>query len=169
SSATGSGTGNYTITYGTNTGGLVVAQKALTVSGFAVNGKTYDGTTAATISSNGSLTGGSASSGDGKYVTSDLVSIAAAGSASFNSANVGSRTATGSLTLQDADAGNYTLTAPTASGTINAASVTLTPTAQNVTYGFGALGSGFSATSGTIYNSDITGVTVLTNDQTSTS
>src|SRR5208337_4240722 len=51
SAATGSGgfnTTNYNISYGTDTGGLTVAQKALTVSATGQN-RTYDGTTAATV------------------------------------------------------------------------------------------------------------------------
>ena len=48
-----------------------------------MNGKTYDGTTAATISSNGSLTNGGTTGSDGKYMTGDTVSIATGGSATF--------------------------------------------------------------------------------------
>ena len=41
---------------------------------------------------------------------------------------------------------------------------------QNPTYGFGSLGTtGFSTASGTIYNGDITGVTLATNDGLSSS
>ena len=172
SSASGSGVANYSITYTPNSGSLVIAQKALTDSGFAVNGKTYNASTTASISSNGSLTNGGTTSGDGKYLTNDVVSIASGGSASFGSASAGSQTATGSLTLQGTDAANYTLTAPTASATIAQEAITITAANQNQSYGFGgtsgALGTGFNS-SGTIYNSDITGVTLSTNATSSTS
>ena len=47
--------GNYSITYANAPTGLTVNKATLTISGFATNNKTYDGTTSATISSNGSL------------------------------------------------------------------------------------------------------------------
>ena len=133
-----------------------------------MNGKTYDGGTTATISSNGSLTRGGTTSGDGEYIGSDVVAIAPGGSATFNSANVGLRTATGSLTLQGTDDANYTLTAPTAAATISAEAITIAANDQSPTYGFGgssaALGTTeFRPTSGIIYGSDITGVTLSTN------
>ena len=137
-----------------------------------MNGKTYNASTTASISSNGSLTNGGTTSGDGEYLTNDVVSIASGGSASFGAANAASQTATGSQTLQGADAANYTLTAPTASATIAQEAITITATGQSKTYGFGgtsaALGTGFNNT-GTIYNSDITGVTLSTNATSSTS
>ena len=48
---------NYSITYDNASTGLTVNKATLTITGFAANNKTYDGTTAATISSNGSLSG----------------------------------------------------------------------------------------------------------------
>ena len=124
---------NYNITY--NTANLTLSAKALTDSGFAAAGKTYDGTTTATISSNGSLTGGGSTSGDGEYITGDTVSIAGGGSATFGSRNAGSETATGSLTLTGGQAGDYTLTAPTATATISKATLTITANAESATYG----------------------------------
>ena len=122
SAASGTGVTNYAITYTPNSGTLDIAQKALTDSGFAVNGKTYNASTTASISSNGSLTNGGRQrpAATASIITNDVVSIASGGSATFNSANVGLRTATGSLTLQGTDDANYTLTAPTASATISA-------------------------------------------------
>ena len=113
------------------------APRRLTDTGFAVNNKTYDSTTTATISSNGSLTGGGSTPRRRQVHTGDTVSIATGGSATFGSANAGSQTATGSLTLTGSDAANYTLTAPTATATIAAEAITITATNQNQTYGFG--------------------------------
>ena len=86
-----------------------MATKALTDTGFAVTGRQYDGMTDATITSNGSLTGGGSISSDGEYITGDSVSIAPGGSATFGSRNAGTETATGSLTLAGSQAGDYTL------------------------------------------------------------
>jgi filamentous hemagglutinin family protein len=63
----GNGGGNYSITY--NSANLTLAAKTLTDTGFTAANKTYDGTTAATITADGSLTGGSNGSNDGKYLS----------------------------------------------------------------------------------------------------
>ncbi len=111
-----------------------MATKALTDTGFAVTGRQYDGMTDATITSNGSLTGGGSISSDGEYITGDSVSIAPGGSATFGSRNAGTETATGSLTLAGSQAGDYTLTAPTATATISKATLDITANAQSATY-----------------------------------
>src|SRR5581483_4248401 len=105
--------------------------------GFAVANRTYDGTTSATISSNGSLTGGSNGTNDGKYITGDVVSLNTGGaSATFGSKNAGLETATASgYTLAGAQAGDYTLTQPTASATISVKPITITADAEPGTYG----------------------------------
>ena len=120
-----------------------------------MNGKTYNASTTASISSNGSLTNGGTTSGDGKYLTNDVVSIASGGSAGFGLANAGLQTATGSLTLQGTDAADYTLTAPTASATIAQEAITITAANQNQTYGSVSLGtSAFTVTSGAVQSGD---------------
>ena len=103
----------------------------LTITGFAANNKTFDGTTTATISSNGSLSG---------VVSGDQVSLNSSGaSATFDNPNIGTNhvvTASG-YALANTDAGNYTLTQPTASNVVISAANTITLTAlgQTVTYG----------------------------------
>ena len=157
---------NYSITYDNAPTGLTVNKATLTITGFAANNKTYDSTTNATISSNGSLSG---------VVGSDSVSLnTGSASATFDNANVGTThtvTASG-YALSGGDAGNYSLTQPTATNvTISAAGLTITASNQTQTYGFGWLGTtGYTITSGTLYGCDaISGVTLATNDGTSTS
>ena len=159
-------TGSFSLVNGT----LTVNKKGLTITGFAANNKTYDGTTNATISSNGSLSG---------VVGSDSVSLnTGSASATFDNPNVGTThtvTASGyalSSGNGNNDANNYTLTQPTGSNvTISAAGLTITASNQTQTYGFGSLGTtGFSITSGQLFSSDaISGVTLATSDGTSTS
>ena len=164
----GNGGGNYAITYVGNT--LTLARKTLTDTTFSVANKTYDGTTSATITGNGSLVG---------VVGTDTVTLSSGGaSAAFDNANVGTThtvTASG-YALGGAQAGDYTLSQPTASNvTISAAALTVTATNESQTYGFGgnsaALGTtNFSVTGGTLYGTDsVTGVTLSTNDTQSTS
>jgi trimeric autotransporter adhesin len=114
---------------------LTLAKKAIAATGFAVSGKTYDGTTSATISSNGSLSNGGSTSSDGEYITGDTVSIASGGTATFGSRNAGTETATGSLSLTGAQAGDYTITAPTANATVAKATLSVTADAENAAYG----------------------------------
>ena len=131
----GNGGNNYSISY--NSANLTLTAKALTDSGFAVAGRTYDGLTDATITSNGALTGGGSTSGDGKYITGDTVSLVSTGaSATFGSKNAGTETATASgYTLSGAQAGDYTLTQPTATATIAQKALTITANSQSDTYG----------------------------------
>jgi hypothetical protein len=124
----GNGGNNYSITYNSNN--LTLAAKSLTDTGFAAANKTYDGTTAATITADGSLTGGSNGTNDGKYITGDTVSINnSSASATFDNKNAGTAhtvTASG-YSLSGAQAGDYILTAPSASPvTISPASLTVT-------------------------------------------
>ena len=158
----GNGGANYSITY--NSANLTLTAKALTDTGFAVNNKTYDGTTAATISANGSLSGA---------VAGDTVSLDASGaSATFDNANVGTThtvTASG-YALAGAQAGDYTLTQPTATNvTFSARGLTITASDQTQTYGFGSLGTTAFTSSGLQNGETIGGVTLTTNDATSTS
>ena len=154
------------------TGTLTVNAKGLTLSGFAASGKTYDGTTAATISSNGSLSG---------LVGSDSVSLNSGGaSATFDNANVGTThtvTASGyalSSGNGNNDANNYTLTQPTANNvTISVRGLTITASNVSGTYGTSAANTlngttGFSS-SGLLGGQTIGSVTLGTNASSSTS
>ena len=127
SAATGTGgfnTTNYNISYGTDTGGLAVAQKALTVSTTGSN-RTYDGTTTATVTlSDNRLSGdvftdsyGAASFADKNAATGKTVSVSGIG-------------------ISGTDAANYSFNS-TASTTANIGPAPLTVTAdnQNMTYG----------------------------------
>src|SRR5262249_18422391 len=107
----------------------------------------------------------------------DDVTVGGTPVGTFGDANVGTGkpvTITGN-TISGSDAGNYSFTQESGqTADISAAALTITATNQSHTYGFGgtssALGtSGFSVT-GTVYTGDsITGVTLATNDTTSTS
>ncbi|HLA35980.1 MAG TPA: YDG domain-containing protein, partial [Rhodocyclaceae bacterium] len=112
SSYSGADVGNYSITDQTATTADIVA-KALTLSGLRADDKTYDGTTAATVASYGSLQG---------VIATDTVSLLAPSSidsasssdAHFESADVGSNKIVyvPGLTLAGADAANYRLSTP---------------------------------------------------------
>ena len=96
----GAQAGNYTLTQPTGVAANITA-KALTVTGAAGVDKTYDQTTAATIT--GTLNG---------IIGSDAVTLN--GTGTFASQNVGTGIAvTSTSTLNGAQAGNYTLTQPT--------------------------------------------------------
>lgn len=106
-SISGTGSGNYTVTQPTGLTGTVTA-KSVTVTGATVTTKTYDGTTAATISG-GTVVGA---------VSGDAVSVSTSGT--FASANAGTGIAV-TIALTGADATNYSLTQPGITGTINKA------------------------------------------------
>ena len=110
SDATGSGLSNYTITYVAGT--LTINPLALTISDFAVANKTYDGTTDATITDDGTLSG-VISGDDVTLVDSDV-------SASFDNDLVGNnKTVTGSgYSITGSDSSNYTLAQPTTTANI---------------------------------------------------
>jgi hypothetical protein len=116
-------------------GTLTINQAALTItSGITAKNKTYDGTTAATISSNNVVLNGvvAGDAGDVKLSTNSYT-------ASFASAGVanGIGVTVGGLTLTGAGATNYTLTQPVGlTANIMAAGVTITSgiSANNKTY-----------------------------------
>ncbi|MEY3480303.1 MAG: hypothetical protein RIQ71_1078 [Verrucomicrobiota bacterium] len=92
-----------------------ITAKELTVAGASVTTRTYDGTSAATIT--GATLAGVAST--------DAVTVS--GSGTFNSANVGvNKPVTANLLLGGADASNYTLVQPALTGTITKADQTIT-------------------------------------------
>jgi hypothetical protein len=158
-SAAASLSGGYNgYTLNLDSGTLAIAQTGLTVSGFTVANRTYDGGTDASITANGSLTG---------VVTNDLVSLNSGGaSATFGSRNAGTETATATgyaLTSGNGnnDANNYTLTQPTATATITKATLTVTADAEAATYG-DTLGTLTYSDSGLQTGDSITGALTVT-------
>ena len=112
---TGTDIGNYTLTQPTLTGNITA--KELTVINAAVTSKTYDGTTAATIT-------GATLSG---VVGSENVVLANQTSGTFDNANVGTgKPVTTAMTITGTDIGNYTLTQPSLNGIITQAELTVT-------------------------------------------
>jgi polygalacturonase len=97
--------------YGASTSSIVtqtVNQRTLTVSGLTVNNKVYDGTTAATLNTNGYALN--------TVIGGDVVTLVTNGyTATFASSNVanGISVTVTNLSLGGAQAGNYTLTQPT--------------------------------------------------------
>ena len=128
----GSSATNYTLTPPSGLAANITG-KGLTInSGITANGKVYDGTLAATISSNNVVLVG--------VVGSDAVSLSTNGyTANFVSAGVGNNigVTVGGLTLAGASATNYTLTPPSGlTANITAAGVTISSgiTANNKPY-----------------------------------
>ena len=120
---------NYTLAQPTDLTANITAS-ALTVTGITANGKTYDGTTTATLNLGGATLNGMAS---GDAVTLNTGSAAGA----FADANVGTgKTVTVSgLALAGPDAGNYTLTQPATTANITTATVSVAGvTANNKVY-----------------------------------
>ena len=114
--------------YTGNTSGSLHIHPAALMPVVSAASKTYDGTTAAVISSR-SLTG---------VIDADAVSLSG-GTASFNTASAGtgkSVTASG-LTLNGEDKDNYYLTSTTASATADIRQAALTATADNQTIDYG--------------------------------
>ena len=111
------------INFASNTSGALdtqtVSPKALTVTGTAVTSKTYNGTTAAT------LTGATLSG----VVGGDTVTLGNATSGTFNSKDAGTgKTVTPAMTISGSSAGYYTLTQPVLTGTITPKALTVTGT-----------------------------------------
>ena len=122
-SLTGADAGNYTIANSTITVNGNITSKSVTITAgtVAVTSKTYDGTTAATIT-------GSAATAD--FVGGDTVSITGTLSGTYDTKAIGTgKTVTvGGYSLTGADAGNYTIanSTITVTGNITAKSVTIT-------------------------------------------
>ena len=97
SAASGSGLGNYTITYAA--GSQSIAAKAVTLAGIAANGKVYDATTGDALNTSAAVAG---------KVSGDNLTIGN-GSGSFADANVGTTTVTATgFSLIGADASGFT-------------------------------------------------------------
>lgn len=113
---------NYMLTTASTTASVL--RKSLTVTGVSANNKTYDGTTAATLSSFGTLNG---------FVGGETVTlVTSASSAAFSDKNAGTgkTVSVHGLNLADGDNGglaaNYSLTLPTATADIIAKSLSAT-------------------------------------------
>lgn len=127
---TGTKAANYTLASSTVNGAVGTINKAsLSVTGLTANSKTYDGTTADTLSGTAALSG---------VIGSDAVTLGGSGTAVFADKNYGigkAVTVTG-YTVSGADAGNYTLSQPGGlTADINKALLTITAVGQSVTYG----------------------------------
>ena len=141
-----------------------ITPKALTQSGLSVAAsKTYDGTTAATVSGTAALqateAAGTGTTSDGKAYTGDTVSLTGTATGTYNSKNVATASSVtyGGLSLTGADAGNYTLTMQgNSAATITQASLTVTASQVTKTYdgGTSATGNG-SITSGSLGTGDV--------------
>jgi hypothetical protein len=143
------GTGSHTITasfpgdanYNAASGNtpLIVNPIALTVSGITASNKTYDGTTAATLSTGGATLNG-VTNGD------NIVLHTNSATGAFSDKNVGTgKTVTISGTsITGSASSNYTLTQPTTTANITAA--TLTYTANSATRAYGAANPSLSGT-----------------------
>lgn len=123
---TGAAASNYSLVLPTN---LVasITPASLTLSGLIAQNRTYDATTAATLTGTAAVT----------PFGSDVVTLAGTAAATFANKNAGTGktvTVTG-LTLSGVDAANYTLVVPTLTATITPLDLTLLGlTAQNRTY-----------------------------------
>jgi len=126
SDAIGSGISNYTISY--IPGVLTVNQAPLTVSGLTGDNKSYDATTAATVSGTATLSG---------VVNDDEVILEGTPVFSFAQAMVGTdiEITTVGFTLGGADADNYILIQPTLNADITAKSLTIKADDKYKVYG----------------------------------
>ncbi|WP_411877755.1 GLUG motif-containing protein [Polaromonas sp. YR568] len=130
-------------------GTVTVTAATLTVSGTAASNKTYDGTTAATLS-------GSSLSG---LVSGDTVSLGQSGTFSDKNAATG-KTVSYMSSLSGTDAGNYVLASGSGTTTadITAAALTVTANDDSKT----ADGTAYSGGNGVSYNGLVTGDTAAT-------
>ncbi len=114
----GTDAGNYVLASTAFSGIATITPATLTIATpGTVNGKAYDGTTAATVASSGGL---------GGVVSGDAVTLTLGGVA-FGDKNAGpAKPVTGTYTVGGADAGNYTLASTAFSGTAAITPATLT-------------------------------------------
>ncbi len=150
--ASGTYSGNYTLSSTSKTATANITAKSLTPSVSSCSNKTYDGTTSASCT----ISLATPISGD---------TVSASGTCTFNNKNVGTgKTVTcSSISLSGTDSENYTLdsTSKTKTANITARAVTITAKDQTITYGssiatgtsqvtVGTLGTGDSLTSITL-------------------
>jgi filamentous hemagglutinin family protein len=138
-----SGQQGYDIRYVNGTATITAA--TLTVSGGSAANKTYDGTTAATVSG-GSLSG---------LVSGDTVSLSQSGTFSDKNAATG-KTVSYTSSLSGTDAGNYVLASGSGTATADITAAALTVTANDDTQ---LGGSPYSGGNGVSYNGLVTGDT----------
>ena len=125
----------------------------LTVTNATVSNRTYDGTTTATVTANGTLTG---------LINGDVVTLTGTPSGTFADKNVGTGktvTVTG-LTLYsaDADALNYSLVSVTGTANITTRPITVTAATNTKTYDGGTSATALpTITSGTLAAGDTAG------------
>ena len=130
----GSAAGNYVLTQPTVTG--TISPAPLTISGLSAANKTYDGTTAATVSGTAALTTatGNPTSGTG-IVSGDQVSLASTAITTGQFATADAASHTQAVTFTDSlagnQAGNYVLVMPALAATINPAPLVITGTTAN--------------------------------------
>jgi filamentous hemagglutinin family protein len=123
-SLTGTGATNYVLQNSTATATADISKKTASMSGVTATGKTYDGTTSATVSG-GSMTG---------LIAGDAVSLQTVGT--YSDKNVGTnKTVTIAATYTGTDAGNYTFTnQATTTASITARSLAIAAIGQNKEY-----------------------------------
>ncbi len=161
-SLNGGSVANYTLTQPASSANITA--KALTVAGLVANSKTYDGTTAATVSGTASLVG---------VVSGDTVSLSGTAVGTFASPGVGTGIGVNitGLSLSGGSVANYTLTQPTSSANISPA--VLTVTANNASMVSGQALPSFSYTITGYVNGDtstvVSGTATLTTTATSNS
>ena len=148
---TGSAANNYVLATTGNTAGVyIVNPKLLTVSLIGSTSKTYNGTTAATLTGSNYSLGG--------VVGTDNVSLVTVSSGTYADKNAGSgkTVAVTGLALTGADAGNYTVNtqASAAIGSIAQAALTVTANNQIKAYGANDPTLTYSVTTGTLYSGD---------------
>ncbi|GGA01767.1 hypothetical protein GCM10011408_23890 [Dyella caseinilytica] len=115
---------NYTLIGGTDT--LTITPYLLAITGATAENKTYDGTTAATIT--GATLQPSPFAGDNVSLTNDTTGT-------FATKNVGNDiTVTSDMSLTGTDAGNYSITQPTLAANITPLGITVVAAGQNKTY-----------------------------------
>jgi hypothetical protein len=146
----GTDAGNYALSSPISTTTADISQAALTFSGFTVQNKTYDGTTAATIVNAGTL---------GGVVSGDVVSFTY-GNVAFSDKNAatGKIVTLNGITLAGTDSDNYTIagTATTSADIAKATITTITGiTAANKTYDGTTIAT--LNTSGAVFTGMITG------------
>ena len=125
----GADAGNYSFTATSFTGAAAITPATLTIAtaGAVAPTKVYDGTTSATVTSNGALDG---------VISGDTVALTL--TAAYSDKNVGTgKTVTGSYALSDASANDYTLATNAFSSTaaITPATLTYVATAVSVPVG----------------------------------
>jgi hypothetical protein len=148
--------GDYTLTQPTGLS-ADITPFALTVRGIMANDKVYDATTAAHLNLGNAMLVG-VFNGD----TVTLNTSGATGTFASKDVGTGINVAVSGLSLGGAQAGDYSLTQPTTSANITARALTITANSTSKTYGDTVTftGSEFSVTSGTLFNGDISSVTL---------